>query len=59
MSNIVLRVISKAGKHYAIFSISLGRSRIEIPSTATFGDLKNEVIAIGNNSGKVDDKVDS
>jgi hypothetical protein len=41
------------------FSISLGRSRIEIPSTATFGDLKNEVIAIGNNSGIVDDKVDS
>ena len=41
------------------FSKFLGRSRIELPLTATFGDLKNEVIAIGNNSGIVDGKVDS
>ena len=42
-----------------LFSKSLGRSRIELPSTATFGDLKNEVISNVNNSDKVDDKVDS
>jgi hypothetical protein len=40
-------------------SKSLGRSRIELPLTATFGDLKNEVIVTGSKSGIVDDKVDS
>ena len=58
MSNIVLRVISKAGKPLP-FSKLLGRSRIEIPATATFGDLKNEVKVLRINTGKVDDKVDS
>ncbi len=46
MSNtIVLRVISKAGRFLTHFNQlnEIGRSRIELPSTATFANLKQEV----------------
>ncbi len=58
MSNtIVLRVISKAGIIIRNDYIVIGRSRIELPATAKFSELKQEVTINKNNNIKLSQRL--